>query len=121
MLKNWVTETMILHIGNKLLPSFNYMLKNWVTETLCLFHLLLRSFLFQLYVKELSNWNNENNTEAYIHSGFNYMLKNWVTETLFSLTNNHCDNMFQLYVKELSNWNVSSPSPQKVKNSTPMV
>ena len=37
---------------------------------------------FQLYVKELSNWNNEYRFYSRLkYASFNYMLKNWVTET----------------------------------------
>ena len=37
--------------------------------------------VFQLYVKELSNWNRRLSSRPGRIMGFNYMLKNWVTET----------------------------------------
>ena len=58
------------------------MLKNWVTETGIVKYDIEELSVFQLYVKELSNWNYGASTRM------RHVLK------------------FQLYVKELSNWNI---------------
>ena len=56
------------------------LLKNWVTETLFK-KIIYNHNRFQLYVKELSNWNKEYDNLKELNESFNYMLKNWVTET----------------------------------------
>ena len=58
------------------------MLKNWVTETDTNKNEIIEASLeFQLYVKELSNWNITIAISPEISLSFNYMLNNWVTET----------------------------------------
>ena len=106
MLKNWVTETREYKWVNSIMTAFQLYVKELSNWNIKVHSPRLKPLTFQLYVKELSNWNTVPGA-AWFHSVacFNYMLKNWVTETSIAYGDMHLSMMFQLYVKELSNWN----------------
>ena len=103
MLKNWVTESLIVTV--QLTCNFKFQLyvkelSNWNCSEVVRSWELLK---FQLYVKELSNWNLLRHFCFNMSIiCFNYMLKNWVTETFWLYTEEKMDLLGFNYM--LKNW-----------------